>query len=303
MPKWPEKGIDEKKSFSQVSMTSQHIHDYQSYSRLARDHYENFPVASWLISAKYRQSLHAIYAFARTADDYADEAMFDGRRMEELKKWRHLLDECIAGNAKDPLFLTLADTIEKHALPHALFYDLLDAFEQDVQQSEYANWSGIVDYARRSANPIGRLYLSIHGYRHEQLNVYSDAICSALQFTNFWQDVSVDLEKKRVYIPTNIMQGFGYSLERLYQRDENQAFTQVIQYLVAQTQTMFDEGKKLIPLLDGRLQKEIAMIVLGGEMILQKIKKQRYCVLSQRPMIKKKDKLYMLLRACLGYAS
>lgn len=277
--------------------------NYRSCSVIAGNHYENFPVASWMLPAKQRPHIHAIYAFARTADDFADEAEFEGRRLEEIGKWRDLLDTCVEGKTQHPLFLALANTIQEHQLPIGLFHDLLNAFEQDVHQNRYQTWEEIVAYAKKSADPIGRLYLQIHGFKNEEMNRYADCICSALQFANFWQDVSVDLKKDRIYIPTTIMKQCGYSEEELLAGVENDAFRDTIKVLVNRTFDMFTQGRALLPMLHGRLKKELSMIVMGGEMILRKVVEQNYNVLHKRPKLSGVDKVKVLTKVWMGYAS
>ncbi|MDP2390893.1 MAG: squalene/phytoene synthase family protein, partial [Acidobacteriota bacterium] len=179
---------------------------YAACQRLAESHYENFPVASRLMPARLRPHVAAIYAFARTADDFADEP---GREPEErlrlLEEWRRKLYE----PPVDDTFIALHDTIERFDLPIGLFEDLISAFTQDVSTTRYASWNDVLDYCRRSANPVGRLVLRLSGYRDEALDRASDAVCTALQLTNFWQDLAIDWPRGRLYVPEETWRAAG----------------------------------------------------------------------------------------------
>ncbi|MCB0272577.1 MAG: squalene synthase HpnC [Bdellovibrionales bacterium] len=264
---------------------------------LAKNHYENFPVGSWLLSRAHRKALYALYAFARTADDFADEPTFEGKRLECLSEWRQYLTETLEGQPPTPFFKELGTMIQTYQLPTSYFYDLLDAFVQDVTVSRYQTWDSIVDYAKKSANPVGRLYLRIHQYQDSALDAHADAICTALQFTNFWQDVSIDLAKDRVYIPSEVMKKHGYDVSELLAHEENQAFLSVIKDLVERTHALFDEGEALLSKTRGRLKIELSMIVQGGRAILEKIQENQYRVLSMRPTLNSKDRVAMFLKA------
>ncbi len=283
---------------------------YAACTELARTHYENFPVGR-LVSVKLRPHVHAVYAFARVADDIADEGYADPRkprpeggilsqdeRLTQLCHYRDELREWLSGSSPESpyswIFLPLRETAAQFDLPHSLFYDLLSAFEQDIVKRRYENFDEIKDYCRRSANPIGRLVLLLHGYREPQLHKWSDAICTALQLANFWQDVSVDLGKDRIYIPADDRQRFGVSEEYLFAGKATAGFRDCIKFQVDRTQSIFDEGEPLPRALGRKLSLEIRLTWLGGTTILKKIRHQNYDTLSKRPKLTLGDALYLV---------
>lgn len=286
---------------------------YAQCSALATSHYENFPVGR-LVPASLRPHVHAVYAFARTADDIADEGYADPRqpthsglvlaeaeRLAQMDHFRGQLDAMLSGGALDPrfawIFTALADTVKRVDLPPSLFYDLLSAFRQDIVQRRYADFPQVLDYCRRSANPIGRLVLLLHGHREPKLLELSDAICTALQLANFWQDVSVDLGKDRIYLPADSRARFGVSEEQLFAGRADDAFRALLRHEVDRAQELFDRGAALPGLLPGILRVEIRLTWLGGTTILNKIRRQNYDTLSRRPKISKWEMLALLPRA------
>lgn len=266
-------------------------------TQLARSHYENFPVASFWIPASKRDAIHAVYAFARCADDFADEPQYEGRRMELLQSWRACLEaqthDCIAPE----LFDQLHKVMHAYELPVSLFHDLLDAFEQDVSVSKYPDLTSLHAYAAKSANPIGRLYLRIMGIENTKAFEWSDAICTALQFANFWQDVSVDLTKDRVYLPQDVMDQHGLSTEDLRRGIADQRYQDMLKELVQYTQELFESGKPLLNFVEGRFRIELKLIWLGGMKILDKIAGQSYKTLGRRPRLQAIDKCLLLPKA------
>ena len=274
--------------------------------KLAKEHYENFPVGSLLIPKDKRKYVHSVYAFARTADDIADSASLSG---EEKLAGLNLLDSELGkiyeGNTggiteSNLIFLkSLYLTKEDLKIPEKEFKDLLTAFKQDSVKSRYDTFDELIEYSSYSANPIGHLVLYIFGYnreKNESLFRYSDKICTALQLTNFWQDVSRDLGIDRVYIPAEIMNKYGYSYEELFTKVENEAFRKVIKELTDRTRLIFEEGKELIKNLSGRLKYEIKATYAGGNEILNKIEGINYGVLSERVKLGKPDKAKILFR-------
>jgi len=270
---------------------------------IAKGHYENFPVASLLLPKEKRKYVYAIYAFARAADDFADEEGIEGgtpKRLALLDEWNEKLRDCYSGKAYDPIFIALGKTVDDCRIPIKPLEDLLNAFRQDVVKSRYGSFDELLDYCTRSANPVGRLVLMIFGCHDEEFFKYSDKICTALQLTNFWQDVAVDLRKNRVYLPEEDIKQFGYSYRELELKQDNENFRKLMKYEVERTQTIFDEGKKLIELTAGnadtkRLSKELKLTWLGGTTILAKIKEIDYNVLNQRPRISGFDKIKIFL--------
>jgi phytoene synthase len=221
--------------------------------RLARSHYENFPVASWLLPARMRPHIAAIYAFARTADDFADEGALDDReRLKRLDDWEAQLD----GSSDHPVFVALRNTIDECALEPQRFRDLISAFKQDVVKKTYADWPELIDYCRRSANPIGRLVLGVAGYRDSRLAEKSDAVCTALQLVNFWQDVNRDRAKGRDYLPNELVDRFGAAARTEAGR---------------RTRALFNDGRGVADAVKGRLALELRATWLGGVRILERL--------------------------------
>ena len=267
---------------------------------IARSHYENFPVASGFISKELRKYVWTIYAFARIADDYADEPGFTlAERMNNLNQWEQDLDECYSGNPTHRVFAALAETIERFQIPLELFQNLLSAFRADVTIKRYETYEDVLAYCCHSANPIGRLLLLLFNYRSETMMHLSDSICTALQLTNFWQDVSVDLQKDRIYLPLEELEEFDYSEQDLFDRKVNNQFCNLMAYQVRRTAELFVEGKPLLAMVGKDLSIELKLTWNGGTKILQKIHNQNYDVLTKRPSLSKLDKLGLLFRSFL----
>ncbi len=288
---------------------------YAQCTALASSHYENFPVGR-LVPASIRPHVHAVYAFARTADDIADEGYADPRqpppptgtaipspedRLALMSHFRSQLDLTLAGQDTDPrftwIFLALGDTMKKRALPASLFYDLLSAFSQDIIKRRYEDFPEVLDYCRRSANPVGRLVLLLHDYRDEALHKLSDHICTGLQLANFWQDVSVDLGKDRIYLPRDAREKHGVTEAQLFAGQADASFRQLLRSEVDRAQEIFDAGAPLTRHLHGLLRWEIRLTWLGGTTILKKIRQQDYDTLSRRPKIAKWEMLSLAPRA------
>lgn len=285
-------------------MTLQEAYDHCSY--LARHHYENFPVGR-LVPKEVRPHVHAVYAFARSADDIADEGYLDPRhsagavepasapseaeRLDAMHGFQEDLEACLEGRSVRPehewIFLPLADTIEKYELPPSLFRDLLSAFEQDIVKRRYETFDEVLEYCTRSANPIGRLVLLLHRCRDEALHRLSDSICTGLQLANFWQDVSVDLGKDRIYIPQSDLARNGVSESELFNGIATPAFIGCMQDIVERAWTFFRNGRDLPRYLEFPLSWEIRMTWLGGTTILKMIEQQGFNTLDRRPKLKK----------------
>ena len=239
--------------------------------------------------------MHAVYLFARAADDFADEPEFEGQRLECLAAWRQKLNDAATGVATDPVFQALTETIRIHQPPLEWLDQLIQAFEQDVAQSRHKNFQSILDYSKRSANPVGRLVLWLHGVRDEKLFEKSDYICTALQLANFWQDVAIDLKKDRVYLPLEDMTAFGYSENELFSHTYNEAFQKLLAHEVDKTWELFEKGKSLCDDVEKSLQKELRLVYAGGTTILKKIEQRNYDVFNRRPKLGMLDKFCMLL--------
>jgi phytoene synthase len=274
---------------------------YAYCERLALSHYENFPVGSVLVPKPLRKYFYSIYAFARTSDDFADEGYDKGytaqERLELLEEWRVMLRESFAGRARHPVFVALADTQAKFNLPINLFEDLLSAFAQDVVKKRYENFTELVEYCRRSANPIGRLILLLFGHQEEEKLRQSDWICTALQLANHWQDVAIDLQKDRVYLPLEDLARFGLGVDALLEKKLSPEFQNLMKFEIARTREGFARGKALCTSVGGRLGMELRIVWLGGSRILDGLEKNGYDVFTRRPVISKKDKLIILLKA------
>lgn len=256
-----------------------------------RAHYENFPVASILMPSRLRPAVHAIYAFSRVADDFADEAEFEGRRMEFLNQWESQLTQ---ETPLHPVFLALKDARQKHDLPLGLFVDLLHAFKQDVIKNRYANFAELLDYCRYSANPVGRLVLHLFEEASDENLAASDKICTALQLTNFWQDVAVDLEKDRIYLPQEDLRNFSITEDELFSGNLSEKFTSLMHFEMDRTRKIFLEGAVLGMKLKGRLGVEIRLTWLTGMTVLKKIRHVIFDVFQKRPELHKGDFIRLL---------
>ncbi len=292
----PSKAANPEKSSFAYSLDEAYAH----CEALARAHYENFPVGSLLVPRARRKHVYSIYAFARTADDFADEGyeigLPESERLQSLDDWERQLEACYRGEASHPIFIALANTARELDLPQQLFLDLLSAFKQDVVKRRYRDFDEVLDYCTRSANPVGRLILLLFGYRDEKLHRLSDCICTALQLANFWQDVAVDLEKDRIYLPEEEMARFGVTEEELRNRRFSERYAALLKFQVDRTQGLFDAGRELPRLVSGRLAWELKLTWLGGVRILEKIRVQGYDTLRARPKITTADKIRLLLK-------
>jgi squalene synthase HpnC len=266
---------------------------------LAANHYENFPVASWVLPARYREAVRLIYAFARQADDFADEGdLPDVERLQRLRGFEVELDAIEGGRpTQHPLFLRLAPVIRAHHLPLDLFRALLSAFAQDVTKRRYADFGEVMDYCRRSANPIGRLLLHLYGETAPRSLAYSDGICASLQLINFLQDVEIDYAKDRIYLPQDEMARYGISDRQIAAGESGAAWAAFMQHQSERARRMLRAGAPLGRVLKGRVGMELRMIVLGGERILKKLHQARGDVFRHRPTLDRADWVYMSLRA------
>jgi phytoene synthase len=265
---------------------------YAACLRLASQHYENFPVASKLLPKATRPHIAAVYAFARIADDFADEGdRTNERRLELLDDWQRRLHDAAAGrvhrdgsDAAD-VFAALAATIDAFELEVTLFDDLLSAFRQDVLVKRYPRWEDLLDYSRRSANPVGRLVLRIAGFRDARCDAWSDAVCTALQLTNFWQDVERDWEKGRVYVPAALLQAAGAEERDLHQRRITPQWRAALSDASRRTRDLFTAGRPIADAVSGRLRYELRATWLGGVRILDRLEASGFDVFHRRPTL------------------
>ena len=275
------------------------------------DHYENFPVASWLCPRRLRPAVAAIYWYARTADDLADEGDAEpAQRIARLQAYRDELRHVHAGGPARPgpwlaVYAPLQRAIVQHGLPLAPLLDLLDAFEQDVRQPTYADRTALLDYCRRSANPVGRLLLHLYGVDDARALARSDAVCTALQLINFWQDLGVDAPRGRHYVPLADAHRHGVSLAALQARADSPATRALLRELCAWARALMLEGAPLALSLPGRLGWELRLVVQGGLRVLERIARLDHATLRQRPALGAADALPMLwgaarLRAALA---
>ena len=263
------------------------------------DHYENFPVASWLLPRHLRQPIEAIYAFARSADDLADEGSAPaGERLAALGRFDAALDAIERGDSPgEPPFDRLGDAVRAHALPVPLLRDLLDAFRQDVTCTRYADFDAVRDYCRRSANPVGRLVLHLFRMTDAQSLRESDAICTALQLANFWQDVGLDWGKGRIYIPGADLERFGVSEGDIEARRADERWQRLMAFECERTRGLFDAGAALGRRLPGRMGLEIRATVAGGRRILDRIDAARGDIFRHRPVLRPWDWAIILARS------
>ena len=273
---------------------------------MAQSHYENFPVASRLLPAAMRPHVAAVYAFARTADDIADEGDDPpGVRQAQLDRWRQRLRDGAAHLPADPASSTrdeliataLGHTIRSLDLPLSLFDDLLSAFGQDITTTRYASWSDVLDYCRRSANPIGRLVLRIARYRDEDLDRSSDALCTALQLTNFWQDFGRDWRSGRLYVPRDVQQTAGAYEADLAAGQFSPAWADAMAVCIANTRECFERGRLVCDGVRGRLRFELRLTWHGGRRILDRVERGRADLLRHRPALGRADVPVLLWRA------
>ncbi len=269
------------------------------YTRwLATHHYENFQVVSFLLPKKLHQDFYNVYSFCRWADDLGDEMGDPQESLRLLKWWRSELHAMYQGQTSHPVFVALKDTVERHGIPIEPFDRLITAFEQDQTITRYANFDEVFAYCVNSANPVGHLVLYLCGYRDAERQALSDFTCTGLQLANFWQDIGVDLQKNRVYLPLILLEKHGYTVDELFEGKEDERFRSIMREAVAVADDLFQKGLPLIKTLDRRLALDIDLFSRGGMKILEKIKDQNYNVLCRRPHISKAERVVLLIK-CL----
>jgi squalene synthase HpnC len=268
----------------------------ERYTRwLANSHYENFHVVSFLLPKKLHQDFYNVYSFCRWADDLGDEIGDTAESLRLLGWWRTELDRMYSGEAQHPVFVALMGTVRKYDLPIEPFSDLIHAFVHDQTVTRYTTWNDVLHYCKYSANPVGRLLLYLCGYRDAERQRLSDATCTGLQLANFWQDVSVDLKKDRVYIPQEAMTRHGYTDRELFSGVEDARFQAVMRDAVSRARELFMEGLPLARTVDKRLSVDLELFSRGGLLILDKIERQQYLVLHNRPAIGKLERVRLLV--------
>ena len=272
----------------------------ESYTRwLATHHYENFHVVTFLLPKSLHQDFYNVYAFCRWADDLGDEIGETAESLRLLAWWRGELDGMYAGRAMHPVYVALEGTARRHSLPRELFADLIRAFVQDQTVTRYQTWPEVFEYCRYSANPVGRLVLYVCGYRDAERQQLSDFTCTALQLANFWQDVTMDWAKGRLYLPLEDLRKCGVSEADIASQKNTPAFCQMMRFQVDRARDWFQQGLPLAGKVDKELAVDIGLFSRGGLEVLNAIKRQKFAVLGRRPAISKPRKLALVARAAL----
>ncbi|HEX2327203.1 MAG TPA: squalene synthase HpnC [Candidatus Angelobacter sp.] len=268
--------------------------------RLAKTHYENFAVATWFLPARLRQHFYNVYAYCRISDDLGDEVGNAEQSLELLDLWEAELNACYAGSPRHPVFVALAETVKQCEIPRHEFSDLLIAFRQDQSITRFETFDDVLGYCRYSANPVGHLVLYLCGYRDAERQQLSDYTCTALQLANFWQDVTVDYGKGRIYLPLEDLRRFSVSEQVIAERRTTPEFLELMKFQVQRAREWFDRGVPLVKKVNKELAIDLELFTRGGQEILNAIERQGYDVLRARPVISKSRKLMLVLRAAAG---
>lgn len=269
-------------------------------SQLARSHYENFSVATWFLPARLRQHFYNVYSYCRISDDLGDEVGDTAASLALLDQWQCELDSCYDGSPKHPVFVALAETVRQFEIPKHEFSDLLIAFRQDQTVTRFETFNDVLAYCRYSANPVGHLVLYLCGYKDAERQQLSDYTCTALQLANFWQDVTVDYDKGRIYLPLEDLRRFGVTEDDIAAKRNTPAFIEMMKFEVDRAHDWFRQGLPLVDKVDHELAVDLELFTRGGQEILRAIEKQGYAVLGNRPAISKSRKLALVARAALG---
>jgi len=273
---------------------------FRECERIARSHYENFTLGSHLLPRHLRRHIAALYAFARTADDLADEEPDPTRALAGLDAWERELEACYAGTPHHPVFVALADTVRSFAIPIEPFRRLLTAFRMDVRFSGFATFDDVLHYCAHSANPVGHLVLHLFGHGDGDRQARSDDVCTALQLTNFWQDLAVDLRKGRVYLPREDMERFGYTPEDLGRHAVTPAFRELMAFQCERTRALFERGLALASMLERGRGREIRLFAGGGLAILERLEAVGYDAFTARPTLSRWAKMGLVARSLVG---
>ena len=268
--------------------------------RLAKTHYENFSVATWFLPARLRQHFYNVYAYCRISDDLGDEVGNAQQSLELLDHWEAELNACYAGSPRHPVFVALQETVRQCGIPKHEFSDLLIAFRQDQTVARYETFDDLLGYCRYSANPVGHLVLYLCSYSDAERQQLSDYTCTALQLANFWQDVAVDYQKGRIYLPLEDLRRFGVTGDDIAQRRAAPEFLSLMEFEVERAREWFQRGLPLVKKVNRELAIDIELFSRGGQEILNAIERQGFDVLRQRPVISKSRKLLLVARAAMG---
>jgi phytoene synthase len=276
---------------------------YQACEAIARRHYENFPVASWFLSTDRRQALAALYAFARIADDVADAQRPSAERLERLDQIEADLLLALDGYPPDPILLALADALDRHQLPAEPLFDLLQAFRSDARDATFPTWDDLLVYCRGSANTIGRMVLSLYGVEDAHAQAESDALCTALQLTNFWQDLGVDLARGRLFIPLEDLARFGVTREQLADPARDEAVTRLIEHECRATEELYERGRGIVGRVPFGLAIQLRATIAGGSAVLRAVLRRGQGVIHDRPSLGALSRARIAAAACLGIGS
>ncbi len=286
-----------------ATMPAASVAAFVECERIARAHYENFTLGSRLLPRHLRRHIAAIYAFARTADDLADEETDPTRALAGLDAWERELDACYHGTPCHPVFVALADTVRTFAIPIEPFKRLLVAFRMDVRFAGFDTFDQLLHYCAHSANPVGHLVLHLFGHADAERQARADDICTALQLTNFWQDLAVDLRKGRIYLPRADMERFGYGTDDLGRHAVTPAFRELMTFECARTRALFERGLALAAMLDRNRGREIRLFAAGGLAILDRLEAVGYDAFRARPTLSRWAKIGLVARALVGGAA
>ena len=272
---------------------------YAYCERLARAHYENFSVATWFLPKRLRQHFFNVYAYCRISDDLGDETGDTAASLQLLDEWETELDACYSGTPRHPVFVALAGTVREFEIPKHEFADLLTAFRQDQTITRYQTFDDLLGYCRYSANPVGHLVLYLCRYRDEERQQLSDLTCTALQLANFWQDVSADFAKGRIYLPVEDLRRYGVSEDEIRASQNTGQFCEMMRFEVQRAREWFERGFPLVSKVSRDLAVDIELFSRGGQEILNAIERQGFAVLGNRPAISKSRKLALVARAAV----
>jgi squalene synthase HpnC len=283
-----------------IPATAPSLQDAQAYcERLARTHYENFSVATWFLPKRLRQHFFNVYSYCRISDDLGDETGDRDASLQLLNEWETELNACYEGSPRHPVFVALAGTVQQFQIPKQTFADLLTAFRQDQKVTRYQTFDDLLGYCRNSANPVGHLVLYLCGYNDAERQKLSDFTCTALQLANFWQDVTIDYWKGRIYLPLEDLNRFQVSENDIAAGRNTPQFREMMRFEVQRAREWFDRGLPLVGKVSRELAIDLELFSRGGQEILNAIERQNFAVLGRRPDISKSRKLALVARAAL----
>lgn len=284
-----------------IPATAPSLDEARQYcAHLARTHYENFSVATWFLPSHLRQHFYNVYAYCRISDDLGDEVGDASASLALLDEWQRELHACYHGTPKHAVFVALRETVRKFDIPEHEFSDLLLAFRQDQTVTRFETFADVLGYCHYSANPVGHLVLYLCGYRDAERQQLSDSTCTALQLANFWQDVSVDYAKGRIYLPLEDLRSFHVTEQEIAENQNTPAFCAMMKFEVERAREWFRRGLPLIGKVDRELAVDLDLFSRGGLEILNAIERQEYAVLGSRPAISKSRKLSLVARAAIA---